>query len=725
MGGLAAALELTATAELRERFEVTVYQAGWRLGGKGASSRNEAAGNRIEEHGLHIWFGFYDNAFRVMRDVYEELGRAPGAPLAGFGDVWLGLDEVIFYETQAGHRRAFPFRWPVNGHPQGEGAALPSFWEMAAVALGAAHSTWRALAFEDRRTAADEAWPQWFAEVRDCVHARLGRRRRAQLSFALGVAGWLAALRSRFAYVSALERGVSERLVSAVTTRVRDWLWSELLEEGAVDDVATRLFFCAFDILASTTVGIVSDKVLQRGFDSIDDEEFAAWLARHGAKPPTVGDREHERSSALRAIYDVAFGYVAGSPGGADVAAGVAIQDLLRLIFSYRGHFAYKMRAGMGEAIFAPIYELLRRRGVHFAFFHAVTRLGLAPGRALVAEIDVVPQVGAGVDEYEPLVSVDGLPCWPSEPLWEQLPGVCESKLDFERSMNPLDAPTRTLRHGIDFDDVVLGIPVPAVPEICAELIERDSRFARAVECSETVATQAFQIWMRGELGELGWPHHGNSIAGGCPKPVDVYCDMSHLLAVEDWPREHEVRSLAYFCGVFDEQPGEGTDAATARVKQIALDFLDSGAGTIWPRAVLDGQAPALRWELLADPLSREGSDRFDGQYWRVNLHGSDRYVLSTAGSIRHRLRSDDSGFENLVLAGDWTRNGIDGGCVEAATISGLRAGRALSGSAKPILGEDSRWLLDSRELGRPWRARARDAVASLRRHAGRPRGSG
>ena len=37
LGAMAAAYELTCTAELRERFEVTVYQQGWRLGGKGAS----------------------------------------------------------------------------------------------------------------------------------------------------------------------------------------------------------------------------------------------------------------------------------------------------------------------------------------------------------------------------------------------------------------------------------------------------------------------------------------------------------------------------------------------------------------------------------------------------------------------------------------------------------------------------------------------------------------
>src|SRR5690606_146372 len=57
-GGVAAlttAFELTSTEELRAKYDVTVYQMGWRLGGKGASGRNRAVANRIEEHGLHIW----------------------------------------------------------------------------------------------------------------------------------------------------------------------------------------------------------------------------------------------------------------------------------------------------------------------------------------------------------------------------------------------------------------------------------------------------------------------------------------------------------------------------------------------------------------------------------------------------------------------------------------------------------------------------------------------
>ena len=48
---------------------------GWRLGGKGASGRNAGMHQRIEEHGLHVWMGFYENAFRLMRACYGVLGR--------------------------------------------------------------------------------------------------------------------------------------------------------------------------------------------------------------------------------------------------------------------------------------------------------------------------------------------------------------------------------------------------------------------------------------------------------------------------------------------------------------------------------------------------------------------------------------------------------------------------------------------------------------------------
>jgi uncharacterized protein with NAD-binding domain and iron-sulfur cluster len=59
-GGLAsltAAYYLTNSPDWQNKYEITLYQMGWRLGGKGASGRNPEYGQRIEEHGLHVWFG--------------------------------------------------------------------------------------------------------------------------------------------------------------------------------------------------------------------------------------------------------------------------------------------------------------------------------------------------------------------------------------------------------------------------------------------------------------------------------------------------------------------------------------------------------------------------------------------------------------------------------------------------------------------------------------------
>ena len=67
-GSLSAVWSLTSLPDWQDRFDITVYQMGWRCGGKGASGRNPNVHQRIEEHGLHVWFGCYDNAWKVLRE---------------------------------------------------------------------------------------------------------------------------------------------------------------------------------------------------------------------------------------------------------------------------------------------------------------------------------------------------------------------------------------------------------------------------------------------------------------------------------------------------------------------------------------------------------------------------------------------------------------------------------------------------------------------------------
>ena len=43
----------------------------------GRERQDAAPADRIEEHGIHIWMGFYENAFRLLRECYAELDRDP------------------------------------------------------------------------------------------------------------------------------------------------------------------------------------------------------------------------------------------------------------------------------------------------------------------------------------------------------------------------------------------------------------------------------------------------------------------------------------------------------------------------------------------------------------------------------------------------------------------------------------------------------------------------
>ena len=90
------------------------------------------------------------------------------------------------------------------------------------------------------------------------------------------------------------------------------------------------------------------------------------------------------------------------------------------------------------------------------------------------------------------------------------------------------------------------------------------------------------------------------------------------------------------------------------------------------------------------------GVARLTSQYVRANVDGSQRYVQSLPGSRRFRLRVDESGYDNLVLAGDWTRCGLDAGCIEAAVLSGLEAANTVLGRSLTDAISGSWYGLDS-----------------------------
>jgi uncharacterized protein with NAD-binding domain and iron-sulfur cluster len=372
---------------------------------------------------------------------------------------------------------------------------------------------------------------------------------------------------------------------------------------------------------------------------------------------------------------------------------------MLRAFFTYRGSFFWRMQAGMGDVVFAPFYEVLKKRGARFEFFHRLENVrladpaGLQPGESPYVEsleLDVQADIQGG-GEYQPLVDVRGLPCWPSRPDYAQLVDgerIEHEGWDFESHWDRRKVRSKTLRVVDDFDFVVLGVGLGAVPHVCKEIVARDPRWRAMVEHVQTVATQAFQIWMSADMAELGWPDDAITVSGFL-EPFDTWADMRHLIPQESWPRPP--RSLAYFCSVLPDLDSSLTHVSdyparqAERVRQNSIRFLNRDIAHLWPRAAR--VAGEFRWDLLADPRAPDDNGapsreaRFASQFWRANVNPSDRYALSLPGSSAYRISPLDHTYDNLTIAGDWTDCGFNAGCVEAAVMSGRLAAHAISKS--------------------------------------------
>jgi hypothetical protein len=289
--------------------------------------------------------------------------------------------------------------------------------------------------------------------------------------------------------------------------------------------------------------------------------------------------------------------------------------------------------------------------------------------------------------DYDPLIHIDfedkPLPCWPDRPLFGQLVGGRSKRVraaDFEHAVDPLGRDERTtLKAGRDFDVAILAVPPPVQEQICASLRRVSTRYDAMLRGADTVITQAAQLWLDSTPEELGWRWDSNSLMSMYTEPIDTYCDMSHLLRGENWPPRRNVRHVAYFCGVIAEEGIGGLERAVA-------DFLTKDAGRFWPKSATKRDGTGFDWARLVAPDHLEGPDRLSAQYLRTNHQPSERYVLTAAGSVQTRLWPRDRCFENLVFAGDWTRNGFDAGCVEGAMSSGMLAAQAICGHPNDAL---------------------------------------
>lgn len=663
VGAITAVYAITQTPDWDKLFDITIYQMGWRNGGKGASGRNARFGQRIEEHGLHVWAGFYDNAFRNMRRCYEqlvELGlRKESDPLGSMDKAFKPLSHLFLAERvpttslDDNPWRPWVIDLPGNTKQPGSETKVPGPFQMMMRILEIIIEFMKKGELEDGpHRQLGIALPTGLLADHEAIHRQIS---------AMPTDPTRHAARDTNALLDFIAK--AQAAVHAMETA-----------ENIQDDAKRRGLFLV-DIGLAYMRGVVGSDTFTNGYDVLDQWEFTDWLRLNNASDLALD------WVAIRGCYDFVFGFPQGNTDRqGDTGAGTAVRAMSRLIFTYSTAIFHKMQAGMGDTIFAPYYQVLSALGVKFEFFCAARDLHLNDTGTRIDRLSMVRQAKLKTGRYDPLVDVGGLPCWPSEPLWSQLVDgeVLKKKgADFECEKSPPTGTPFTLERGRDFDIVLLGASLGSLPYMTRELTRASDRWRMMLDRVKTVGTHAAQLWLTKSAKDMGWdgrvaahndpraipPAPLRTIITGFAEPLDTWADMSHLIPHENWPTPGPA-SISYFCAPAPD--GETLEEFKATV----ASWMDKDLPDLWPKAKTRGK--------FDKGLFYESPEA--AVYSRVNMYGSERYVLSVANSVYHRLAPSESGFSNLYLAGDWTRCGLNAGCVEGATMSGIACASAITG---------------------------------------------
>ena len=696
IGALATAAELTNDPNWQKNYDITIYQMGWRLGGKGASGRNRDISNRIQEHGIHLWMGFYENAFQMIRQVYDEAhtkNLMPQSPFTDARKAFSPMNYTPMMEQIGNTWKIWPLTWPASAEFPGNESTFaqeqqpPTPLDFVKILLN------RAIAFLDEKKDIHPILVQLYQDAATHLANSVGTIPTLPSATAVCPPGITTALHCINSVFHKIREDVSHLELSQWIKAFSDRLYNLIAPQLDQNDDLRR-FFIIMDTGLAAVAGMIEDRVLEKGFMAIEDTDMIEWLAKHGC---------HSASSPITlGMYDACFGYQNGDPKLPRMGAGSTLYGGLRLMFTYRGALMWWMNAGMGETIMSPIYLVLKSRGVKFKFFHKVKNLHLSADKTTIDSIDLEIQAtttAANKTDYDPLfLGVDGVPCWPTEPLWEQINEATQIKAckntDLESWWTDWYGAATTITRGPDkdFDLVVLGISLGAHQYICKELIAASPRWAASVANVGLVRTQGLQLWMNKTLAQAGWPN-ATGILSGYVEPFDTWSDMSHLIARERWPLASNVQQVAYFCNAFPDSPPAPFDDPTypetqrQRVKAFARNFLDGPALPIFPAAGDPANPGHFDDKVLVQCIPDPTQTPFDTQFFRVNIDPTELYVLSLPGTATSRLSSHDSDFANLYLAGDWTLTDLNIGCIEATVISARMASRAICGKPDHIYG--------------------------------------
>ena len=719
--GLAAAFHLTNEPGWEDKYDVTIYQLGWRLGGKCATGRGP--GGRIEEHGIHLFGNFYSNTFHMVRDAYDVLYGPDGVPqtpeqkaradepIRTMEEAFIPSDYGLVSEYWNGKWIKHDSYMPHNNElPWSEGWT-PSVKSLVSEIVQILWSIVTGTELPGAGTGQDKA------SLHDRIDGMFHKRpKQSAESKAVqkSLKATVAPLKER---VETMDDDSQPGLVGELVLHILDILrvvW-DLVGGLIKKDNYLRWVWIQLDYYGTVLVGTLEDEVFTKGIDRIDHLDYRTWLRSHGGSDLMLN------SPLPQLAINICFQYREGdSTRLPSMSAAAYLTFTLRAILA-KGAATWFFAAGTGETIVTPMWRVLKERGVKVQFFTKVTDIQLTEDGKRVGKVLYEEQARTHKGKpYEPTYLFKGLNCWPAEPLYDQLADGDKLRgIDLESYWNGYHGEEKTLHLGEEFDEVVLAIAIGALPSIASDIIDaKPDTWGRMIDGVKTIPTQAFQLWFDKSIPEMGFDStlYGTDrlVGANYNFPTTDFVDFSDLIPWEDWD-DRDVpapKGLLYFCGPMQDltvtPPFTDTSypkQAYDRVKWTAANYLRTFAGPNLPDATASAiDAQGLDFSLLHnfDPkVPDEGINRINQQYIRPNIDPSERYVTSLPGSARHRLRAWDSGVDNLVLCGDWTYTGINVGSFEGAVMGGMLASYAMIGS--PTLEEiDAYTFLRPNETGAP-----------------------
>ncbi|MFT7652082.1 MAG: hypothetical protein ACI9UU_001189 [Candidatus Azotimanducaceae bacterium] len=686
--GLATAFYLTQEPGWDQKYDITVYQMGWRVGGKGATGRDPENSHRIEEHGVHVFCRFYLNTWEMMRETYKAAinGEISHLPTNNIAEAFLpsstGLSvELLESSWITSDLRTLPrspgkdpWDWTNGVPPMDKEAAINNLLLELINSVGAVQSN-------DQRILGK--LHELFAKYK--LHKIKTLISEPSLQKKMVAAAKLFAL---------IEPAIA-KILDAIPRGV-------ILPRQKVHSLLAKV-----DVLSALLKGLIHEQFWLPTFDidTLDDQTFREWLKTHGARDSVLA------RSTTNTIANVLFAHPNGdSTQTAPLSAAAWVSWTLRT-FLGQGESMYFFQAGTGESVILPIYKLLKKRGVKFEFFHRLYKVDTNGDKDQITKLHFERQARImNGEEYDPLCDFHtpradkNYHVWPNTPNWEQLENGEELKkccVDFEEwdsTAYVTPEKQRTLSANEDFDFAVWAMPPSMLKEISAEQFPKTWR--NAAKLIPTAATQAAQIWLTEDTHKLGWSRDkvvpkdtGRYLSASMPNPLNSLVAFDDLVKEEGWPINRGPNGLIYYVATLQMLPGESRQDATRRVQQSATDALRTLGVFLTDARPEDAGRTGERsidynYVYSSNP-SLTGEARLSEQYFRANTRPTEAYTQAPRNSVKGRLKPWKSEIKNAIAAGDWVYTGINLGAFESAVTGGRLAAFAISGygAASDILG--------------------------------------